>query len=170
MATTCEAHIIGEPVNGHNAACVPLVLHVARAVASVEVENVHLGLILLIQGRCKQVAAVRETNFIAALDRDLPVAIDLVAEDVAHDYFVLQRHDQVQSTWMESYSQALFCEALRSFVSLRSVVPDADCFIARASRNQLFAHAYVETCDLSPMERSKYVVKLLLIVVRVFIV
>ena len=170
MATTCEAHIIGEPVNGHDAARVPLVLHVARAVARVEVENVHLGLILLIQGRGKQVTSVRETNLIAALDRDLPVAIDLVAEDVAHEYFVLQRHDQVQSAWMESYSQALLREALRGFVSLSGVVPDADCFVARAGRNELFAHAYVETCDLGSMEGSKYVVKLLLKVVRVFIV
>ena len=113
---------------------------------------------------------VREANLIAALDRDLPVAIDLVAEDVAHEYFVLQRHDQVQSAWMESDGQALLREALRGFVSLRGVVPDADCFIARAGRNELLAHAYVETCDLSSMEGSKYVVKLLLKVVRVFIV
>ena len=53
MTATCEAHIIGEPVNGHDAASVPLVLHAARTIASVEVENVHLGLIFLIQGRGK---------------------------------------------------------------------------------------------------------------------
>ena len=112
MATTCEAHIIGEPVNRHDAASVPLVLHACRTITRVEVENVNLGLILLIQSRGKQVTAVRETNLIAALDGDLPVAIDLVAEDVAHEYFVLQRHDQVQTAWVESDGQALFCEAL----------------------------------------------------------
>ena len=170
MAATCEAHIIGEPVNRHDAASVPLVLHASRTIASVEVENVHLGLIFLIQGRGKQVTAVRETNLIAALDRDLPVAIDLVAEDVTHEYFVLQRHDQVQSARVERDGQTLLCEALRGFVSLCGVVPNAHRFVARASCNELFTHTDVETCDLSPMEGSKNVIKLFLKVARVFIV
>lgn len=87
----------------------PLELHIRRAVTRVKV--VHMN-ILFVEYACKQVTTIGESNLIAPFDRYLFVELDLAAQDVAHENFVLQGHNQVQATRVESDSQALFWVAL----------------------------------------------------------
>ena len=167
LTASREAHIVGIPVNAHDSAHMALELHIVRAVTRVKV--VHMD-VLLIENASEQVTSIREPNLITTLNGYLPVKLDLAAQDVAHEYFVLQGHDQVQTTRVEGDGEALFRVALRRLVGFGGVVPDADGAVTRAGRDKLFAHADVKTRDLGSVKRSKDIVKLLLVISRIKLV
>lgn len=50
------------------------------------------------------------------------------------------------------------------------IVPNVDCLVKRAGRDELLAHAYVQSRDLSPVKGPEHVVELGLIIVRVLVV
>jgi len=66
--------------------------------SSVEVENMDVS---FIGNTSKQMTSIGETDFITSLDWDSVVAIDSVAQDIAHLNFILKSNDQVQTTGME---------------------------------------------------------------------
>ena len=57
LTTGCEAHIVWEPVDAHDAAHVPSELHVSRVVSSVEVVDVDV-LARVALNTCEQVTSV----------------------------------------------------------------------------------------------------------------
>ena len=65
----------------------------------------------------------------------------------------------MQSAWVERNCEALLGEALRNFVRLCRVIPNAHSLVTRASGNEFLADADVQACDFSTMERSQHVVE-----------
>ena len=63
-----------------------LELHVRWAVSRVKV--VHMD-VLLVKDASEQMTAICKPNLVASLDLNLLVLLDLTAQDVAHDNFVL---------------------------------------------------------------------------------
>lgn len=59
---------------------------------------------------------------------------------------------------MECQCQALLCERRRFYLQLSAiVVPDADCFVLRAGRNQLLTDADVKSGYLALVERAHHI-------------
>ena len=113
---------------------------------------------------------VGEADLVTALDRNLLVSLDLVAEHVAHLHLVLQRDNQVKTAWVEGQCQAFLSESGSELMSLGNIVPDVDRFIARACGNELFPDADIESCNFSSMEWPKYVIELFIKVARALLV
>ena len=65
----------------------------------------------------------------------------------------------MQSAWVERNCEALLGEALRNFVRLCCVIPNAHSLITRASGDELLADADIQASDFSAMEGSQHVVK-----------
>ena len=86
-------------------------------------------------------STVRELDLVAALNHQRSVVLNRFAQYVAQVDLVAEGHDQMETTWVESHSQALFWEALSDLVSLRRVVPNAHRFVAGASSNELLSDA-----------------------------
>lgn len=60
----------------------------------------------------------------------------------------------MQATRVEGEREALFIEGGGDFVRLSGIVPDAYCFVFRASRDELFTNTDVEAGDLCSVKRS----------------
>lgn len=106
-STRCESHIIFKPVNATDSVGVTSVLHCRGTVARIEIVNMNaVGL------HCsrKQVTAMGEPDFCAVFHSYLFEMIQTFAKNVTELNLVSHCHQNVKSTWMESYSKNFLCE------------------------------------------------------------
>lgn len=127
LATGSEAHVVGVPVNAHNASNVTSKLHSIQTVTCEEVVNID---VLFMRNAGKEMATVGKPDLVAALDLQSLELVNLRAENIAHGDFVLQSNHQVQSTWMESQSEAFFGLSGANLMRLCRVVPNVDSFVS----------------------------------------
>ena len=78
--------------------------HIARAIASVEVENVDCNA----NRTGEKMATMSELNLVALFQYECTVFYNLVRKHIHHLDFLSYRSNYVESIWMKSYCSGLF--------------------------------------------------------------
>jgi hypothetical protein len=146
-----ESHVILKPVNASDSVNVTFTLVVAWVLVGVKVENVN-G--VLVDSACEQVTSMRESYLSASLDLNILEWEQSLGQHVHKQDLVSDGHHNVETRWMEGYSQGFLSGSETDFKGLLGVVPNLDSLVLGAGNDQLLSDTDVETSDLVLMEGS----------------
>jgi hypothetical protein len=99
------------------------------------------------------VAAIAKPDLPATLNGDFFVGLERFGEDIHHSDLVSESNNYVETRRMECYTISFILEYFTNFQCFSIVIPNSDCFVNAASRNQILLHTNIQSMDLSRVIR-----------------
>lgn len=126
----------------------------ARTLSCVEIVDIEGVLV----GAGEEMAAVRELDLPARLDRDLVIALEIPCENVHHADSVHKTHNQLVPRGVKGHGHGLVHEDLADLESLCGIVPEPDRVVVSACDHILSLEGDVKAVDVVGVEREYVVI------------